>query len=85
MTLTQKELEKRVARILETVQNDNVADGLDVLAAALASAIVSANATKLFDKVDLHPFLMNLEDRISRTLVVLDKPARADFKMKRAN
>ena len=85
MTLTEKELQKHVGAILTEVQNLTAADGLDVLAAALATAIVSANATGLFDKVDLHSYMMNLEERIAKTLKVLDVPKRNDFRMKRAN
>lgn len=85
MTLTEKEIQKKVGLILQEVQNEITADGIDILAASLASAIVSANATGLFDKVDLHPFLMGLEERISSTLKVLDVPKRDNFRMKRAN
>lgn len=85
MTLTQREIEKKVGQILSEVQNDTTADGIDVLAAALASALVSANATGLFDKNDLHPFLVDLENRIAKTLKVLDTPKRDNIRMKRAN
>ena len=85
MALTKSQLEKKVATILSEVKDNVVSDGLDILAASLAAAIVSANATGLFDKVDLHPYMVNLEERIDKTLKVLDVPHRNNFKMKRAN
>ena len=85
MALTKSQLEKKVATILSEVKDNTVSDGLDILAASLAAAIVSANATGLFDKVDLHPYMVNLEERIDKTLKVLDVPKRNDFRMKRAN
>lgn len=85
MTLTEKEIQKKVGLILQEVQNEQASDGIDILAASLASAIVSANATGLFDKTDLHSFMMDLENRMAKTMKVLDTPKRNDFRMKRAN
>lgn len=84
MTLTEKQLTHIVGKILNDVKDLQAGDGIDALAAALSSAIISANATKLFDKVDLHPFLMELENRLNKTLQVLDLP-KQKFTLKRSN
>lgn len=85
MTLTEKQISQIVGRILSEVREYYAGDGIDVLAASLASAIISANATGLFDKRDLHAFMADLEMRIEKTLKVLDVPKRSsDILMRRA-
>lgn len=74
--MKENEINEKVGRVLAVVRYSTVSDGIDVLSASLASAIISANATGLFEESDLKPFLNDLEKRIMEAMKSTKKTFR---------
>jgi hypothetical protein len=84
MTLTQEELSRKVAEILTVVKGNTVADGIDILAASLSAAIVSANNSGLFGRESLEPFFDELTARIGKTMKYLSMTKEKPIRIRRA-
>ena len=74
--MKENEINEKVGRVLAVVRYSTVSDGIDVLSASLASAIISANATGLFNEEDLKPFLDDLDKRIRKAMQATKKTFR---------
>ncbi len=75
--MKENEIKEKVGRVLAVVRYSTVPDGIDVLTASLVSAIMSANATGLFDENDIKPFMDELEKRIKEAMKGTKKAFRA--------
>lgn len=59
-----KKLNENIAKIEKSIENEELADGLDILAATLSHALVLSIQSGNFNRAKLHEFFEEMENRI---------------------
>ena len=59
-----KKLSQNIAMIEKSIENEELADGLDILAATLSHALILSIQSGNFNRARLHDFFEEMENRI---------------------
>lgn len=59
-----KKLAENIARIEKSIENEELADGIDILASTLSHALILSIQSGHFDRSRLHDFFEEMENRI---------------------
>lgn len=59
-----KKLQDNISKIEKTIEDEELADGLDILAATLSHALILSIQSGNFNRAKLHDFFEEMESRI---------------------
>ena len=62
--MDEEKLKTNIARIEKSIENEELADGLDILAATLSHALILSIQSGNFNRAKLHDFFEEMENRI---------------------
>lgn len=62
--MNEEKLKTNIARIEKSIENEELADGLDILAATLSHALILSIQSGNFNRAKLHDFFEEMENRI---------------------
>ena len=77
-----KKLNENIAKIEKSIENEELADGLDILAATLSQALALSIQSGNFNRNKLHEFFEEMENRIM-SATRSDYPGKHNLGIKR--